>query len=621
MTLLVTAPFAVAQSLDSTQILREAEVRDMRKTPLDFGKNIQTLPSNALQTNLSSLLQGSSQVLVKSYGAGMLGSLSIRGTGAAHSPILWNGLNIQNSASGQQDLSLLQSFLFDNIELNAGAQNNLSTGGILGGSILLGQQKIYAQDHVLAGMDFGSFGTQRYRLGFDNKKGAWTNRFRATYQGAENNYSFTNRVVLADSTQTLQHGRTDLFAALNETRYQSDDGWEAGISAWYQRANREIPETMLAPSLAMQQDESIRVSGFWEKGDSNSFLRFSSGLFTENLWFHDPEKKLQGLNNSQSWVNQGEYRRNLKNFSIQVGMNYQLDLAVSNSFKEEQAQIQSGALYGAAFGRAGKHKRLAWKADLRQAMRGDLIPAPAMSIGADYLLNSKSTFRAHLAHISRLPNLNDLYWNPGGDPDLEAEKGYSGEFSYLFSHHTKNKALQARITGFYSIIDNWIIWLPDNGFWTPQNLQRVNNRGLEWEGRFIRGRSRRYITLLYGGSFLIASNEVAKNAADRSVGKQLIYVPYWKNYLSVELKGRRAELIYRHAFTGGRYTSSDNQSFLPPYSIGDLEFSYFLRLSRRNEIQFGFSIQNIWDESYESIEWRPMPGRYFQFSINYQFSK
>ncbi len=359
MTLLVTAPFAVAQSLDSTQILREAEVRDMRKTPLDFGKNIQTLPSNALQTNLSSLLQGSSQVLVKSYGAGMLGSLSIRGTGAAHSPILWNGLNIQNSASGQQDLSLLQSFLFDNIELNAGAQNNLSTGGILGGIILLGQQKIYAQGHVLAGMDFGSFGTQRYRLGFDRKKGAWTNRFRATYQGAENNYSFTNRVVLADSTQTLQHGRTDLFAALNETRYQSDAGWEAGISAWYQRANREIPETMLAPSLAMQQDESIRVSGFWEKGDSNSFLRFSSGLFTENLWFHDPEKKLQGLNNSQSWVNQGEYRRNLKNFSIQVGMNYQLDLAVSNSFKEEQVQIQSGALYGAAFGKAGKHQRLA----------------------------------------------------------------------------------------------------------------------------------------------------------------------------------------------------------------------------------------------------------------------
>jgi len=621
MALLVTAQFAVAQSLDSTQILREAEVRDMRKAPLDYGKTIQHLPINSLQTNLGTLLQGSSQVLIKSYGPGMLGSLSIRGTGAAHSPILWNGLNIQNNMSSQQDLSLIQGFLFDAIQLNAGAQNNLSTGGILGGSIALGQQKIFQPLQIDLGMDFGSFGTQRYRLGIDSKKGAWTNRFRTIYQEAQNNITFNNRTVLADSLQTLQHAHTALFAAINETRYLSKSGWEAGFSAWYQRSERQIPETMLQSSIATQQDEAFRFNGFWEKGDSNSYLRFTSGLFAENLWYHDPEKKLEGLNNGITWVNQGEYRKKLEHFSVQAGVNYQIDQANSNSFKNGGVQIHSGAIYGAAYGNTGKHKRISWKADIRQAMRGTLIPKPAFSLGADYLLSSKSTFRAHLSHISRLPNLNDLYWNPGGDPDLQPEKGYSGEFSYLFSHHTKRKAVHVRLTGFYSIIDQWIIWLPDNGFWTPQNLQKVHNRGLEWEGRFIKRIQKSYLTLLYGGTFLLASNEEAKNAQDLSVGKQLIYVPYWKNYASLELRNRRGTLIYRHAFTGGRYTSSDNQSFLAPYSVGDLELNYTFNINRKQRLQAGFSIQNIWNESFESIEWRPMPGRYYQLSINYQFYK
>jgi len=620
MALLVTAQFAVAQSLDSTQILREAEVRDMRKAPLDYGKNIQYLPTNSLQTNLGTLLQGSSQVLIKSYGPGMLGSLSIRGTGAAHSPILWNGLTIQNTMNGQQDMSLLQGFLFDDVQLNAGAQNNLSTGGILGGSITLGQNELLYPGQVLLGMDFGTFGTQRYRLGIDGKKGGWTNRFRATVQDAQNDFSFTNRTTQKDSIQTLNHAHTQLFAALNETRYQSKAGWQAGFSAWYQRSDREIPETMLSTSIATQQDESFRLNGFWEQGDSIQFFKINSGLFAENLWYHDPEKHLEGLNHSLTWVNQAEYRRSFKVFSLQAGLNYQIDQAGSNGFTQENVQLQSGALYGAAYGRIGKHQRISWKADIRQAMRGTLIPGPAFSLGADYLATSKSTFRAHLSHVSRLPNLNDLYWNPGGDLDLLPEKGYSGELSYIFAHHTKNKSLQARITGFYSIIDQWIIWLPNNGFWTPQNLQKVHNRGLEWEGRFIQSQGKKYLTLLYGGTFILASNEEAKNSQDLSVGKQLIYVPFWKNYASIQLEGKAWKIIYRHSFTGGRYTSSDNESFLIPYSVGDLETSYQLR-SKQNMLELGFSIQNIWNESYESIEWRPMPGRYFQLSINYQFTK
>ena len=56
---------------------------------------------------VAELLQDRTPLYIKSYGPGQLASISIRGTSAQHTAVLWNGLNIMLPTLGQNDFALL----------------------------------------------------------------------------------------------------------------------------------------------------------------------------------------------------------------------------------------------------------------------------------------------------------------------------------------------------------------------------------------------------------------------------------------------------------------------------------------------------------------------------------
>lgn len=601
-----------AQTQDSTRTLPEAEVRGEGGKKQDIGKSIQILKATPLQFDLGSMLQGSSPVTIKSYGPGMLSSLSIRGTGAAHTAILWHGLNIQNGMNGQQDLSLIPGFLFDQTEIRTGTQNVPSTGGILGGRIDLNNANHDNRYAFNLGAGFGSFGTSRYYIGLDVSDKNWSNRTRVARQSLDNRYSYFDRSVPGNPEKTMEHASAEQTSVLNEFQYHFNQNSRAGLGIWYSEAKREIPPTLLSSSTANQYDQSMRMAGFYESISEHKMFRVSSGLFLDKLWYRDLQKKINAENESRRWTNQVSWESRGQKINWELGAGLQTDMAKSPDYLNKEVQLTTLSIYGGLHGTLGS--RVRWHADLRQEMRDQQLPKPSASLGADYQLTHKSKLTLYVAHISRLPNLNDLYWNPGGNPDLKAESGFSGELGYRFLQETKSSRLKAKVQAYYSIINNWIIWLPEAGYWTPQNLQQVHNRGLEWEASVEKATRGLVGQFLYGGSFTLASNEKAKNSQDLSVGKQLIYVPFWKNYVLGQLQFKGIQLLYRHSFTGGRYTSTDNTSFLPAYSTGDIELNYQLK-KKASVFVFGGSVQNLWDVRYESVEWRPMPGRYFQASI------
>ena len=66
-----------------------------------------------------------------------------------------------------------------------------------------------------------------------------------------------------------------------------------------------------------------------------------------------------------------------------------------------------------------------------------------------------------LSTLYRLPGLNDLYWMPGGNPDLKPEYGYSAEAGSKLSWKSQNKKTKVSFepTYFNRYIYNWIIWI------------------------------------------------------------------------------------------------------------------------------------------------------------------
>src|SRR5688572_8658927 len=74
--------------LDTMQLLKEVEVTAQRIDLTDIGKHSDHLDSMAIEIHqhhdLASLLSSQTPLFVRSYGAGTLATLGIRGGGAAH---------------------------------------------------------------------------------------------------------------------------------------------------------------------------------------------------------------------------------------------------------------------------------------------------------------------------------------------------------------------------------------------------------------------------------------------------------------------------------------------------------------------------------------------------------
>src|SRR5918995_1492382 len=78
-------------------------------------------------------------IYLKTYGNNQLSTVTIRGTTASQTAVLWNGININSPTLGQTDFSLIPLFLFDEVSLQYGTGSALYGSDAIGGSIMLGQ--------------------------------------------------------------------------------------------------------------------------------------------------------------------------------------------------------------------------------------------------------------------------------------------------------------------------------------------------------------------------------------------------------------------------------------------------------------------------------------------------
>ncbi len=106
-----------------------------------------------------------------------------------------------------------------------------------------------------------------------------------------------------------------------------------------------------------------------------------------------------------------------------------------------------------------------------------------------------------------------------------------------------------------------------------------------------------------------------------SYGKQLVYIPLHSGNFLVSLSFRGYSITYQHNSYSERFTTSSNdptrRDWLYPYFMNDImtgkEFSVG-NLTFSAELK----IYNLFNESYHSILYRPMPGRNYHivFMVN-----
>ena len=587
--------------------------------------------SNFLKSNytsLSDLLTNASTISFKNYGAGGSSTISFRGTNANHTKVLWNGLSIGSSMLGLLDFSTIPTNSSDKIEIQYGAASAEYGSAAMGGVILLNTNNPFENksNKISFSQTYASTDAAISQLSVKFGEEKIRSIFTLNYLINQNHYRFSNYTQFNNPKQNQINAEVKSGGIIHQLYYQLNSRSLFSLHSWYQESDRNIgPPIFNRNQTAYQLDHSLRnIASF--SSIKNSFHRYKWTLGHNREYIRYVNRLKAGSTNLEL----------LNSKSTFDAINF--EFAYARNFVRRNEQINLSSIYeGASIADYGKYQyrfrnslaineefilKSNWTIDFinryEYALRKNLF-ASQISFNKKNLLNKDIAIGLGLSKNYNLPSLNDLYWQPGGNPSLLAEQGLEIDLNLKYK---KNSDLIS-LNSYYGTIKNWILWQPaaiENGIWTPQNLRQVNIYGLELIATMNRKLGEFYIQTNYNFSINHAINSKSMSSNDQSVGKQLIYVPINKSSLMLKLSRRNTWFQYSFNYNGFRYTSSDNKQFLPTYLLHDIALGH-LFLHQQNQYQILFRIENIGNKNIESIPFRPLPGRVYSINLQLYLNK
>lgn len=611
--LMLASARALAQ-VDTSFVLETVSVMASRFRHTPVGYQSITLDSNRLQQipslSIADLLQQNTGIFIKSYGLGSLATSSIRGASAQHTAVVWNGFPIQSPMLGQLDLALLPASFLDEVQVQYGGNGALWGSGAVGGVLQLNNKLPYNQGWQFRwNSQIGSFSQwhQDVKINFSNKKIAHSTRI--LYQSAKNDFPY--RVTSNASAQRQQNAGFQQVAILQDNRVQLNPNQSLSFRIWVSQAEQKIPPTTTQNfSIAKQDNGFLRATVDWQFTKNQWIAQIRMGVFYDDIHYRD---SIAGINSpSHSWtsISEAEAQWNLNaQHRLHIGINHTFAKGEADGYPEGQGQRQS-ALFAAY-----RWQVSTWRSQLslRQGFANhDLIP----SFGLEHDITKWILIKANITKNFRLPTLNDLYWQPGGNPSLQPENGWAEELTAQTHWKSKYWRFSYSIIGFNRNVDNWILWIPGNTFWSPQNISQVWSRGIEQRLNW-KLETRNWKLELSGGYDWIRSTQ-ERAANEVNVNKQLIYVPIHQAFGRLSFIWQALQISYQHQYTGSVFTRSDNLASLPDYQLGFLNGRYGREFSSFKGSLF-LQINNLWNIEYRVIERRRMPGQNFQLGVTLDF--
>ncbi|MDF1673258.1 MAG: TonB-dependent receptor [Vicingaceae bacterium] len=577
--------------------------------------------------NLSELLNSSSPVFVKTYGSGSLASVSFRGTGANHTSVLWNGVTLNSPMNGQVDFSLFPTPFIDDATLYHGASGLINGSGALGGSVELNNATSFNRGFsTTMQQSIGSFGNyiSNAKISYSNQK--WLTETQFYFNTNKNNFEFTNVAFKEQPRITQQNANLKQYG-LQQAIYRHLKNNKLGVRFWYFNSNRELPTSMLSmlnddviPANETQQDESYRVMLEWSGFTSKLNYRITSAYLKDKLIYKNNSSSTHSTSNTEVFDNKLNTSTYLNyNFTLKNVLSVRYEQAKTDGFNQSHSRFNNYWLLGID----KQIKRLNLSVFNRTMMVSDEVQMVAPSLGVLYGLTKGNhlKIKANAAINYNYPTFNDLYWSVGGNEDLQQEKAEMVELGASYKAKIRSTVFTNEVTAFYSHVYDWIIWLPTNiNIWSPTNLREVENKGIEYSLKLNTTYQKLKIKFNGNYAYTISTNRKAKNYNDNSVNKQLIYVPYHQINYTLELSLMSFQLSYNYNYIGRRFMSTDNNWYLPANYISNVSIAKDFKVNSKTKLNGSLKVNNIFNQDYQAIAWRAMPGRNYLFTLSFQFN-
>lgn len=608
-----------AQVPEDTVRLEGVEVIAVRQGLFGAGMKVQRLDSAALDrrraASVGDLLANTTPVFVKSYGLGSLATTSFRGGGASHTAVLWNGFNIGSPMNGQIDLSLIPMFAADDVGLQYGGSSALWGSGAVGGTVQMSTTPSFNAGLQVDGLlALGSFGDRRQQVRVRFGRERWGASVGFHGADARNDFEIRNRTGSGTPRRQSNAGSAQ-YGLLSEFHGRPTARQRFSLRYWVQSTDRAVPPTLVQEqSTARQEDVSHRLTAEWQQAGPRVIWMARTALFDERLdWYANA---VDGAAQSRSLASISEVEGRIRvaaDHALNIGANNSWARARSDGYPEGPRQNRA-ALYAAY--RYSRGERWAAALSLRQEMLDrDMVPFTA-SLGGNHRIVRGVELKLNVARIYRVPTFNDLYWRPGGTPDLRAENGHSGDLGVSWRGAHGLFTWRTEVTWFNRWVHDWIIWLPGPVYWSPRNVQEVWSRGVESDTELRVRMGGAVLTLGVMTNHVVSTNQRATTVNDASVDKQMIYVPMYSGNARAGIEWHGFSVNISGVYTGYRYLSTDNRDFLEPYALLNASATYRLRSKGRCTWSIFIHGNNLLDADYQVMLNRPMPLRNHQAGVS-----
>ncbi|MFC1481982.1 TonB-dependent receptor plug domain-containing protein [Candidatus Neomarinimicrobiota bacterium] len=542
--------------------------------------------------------------VVYNYGGpNTLQTVAIGGGAAAHTVVLLDGMPLNSPAWGGYDMAGIPAEILGSIDIlthGGGAQySSAALGGVVNLSPRIGRTAI--------NISGGSYGLAR---------------IGAMYGGA--------RLALAAGTQKYRGDypyHVDRLTGIREESnshsayvYLGDSGAADGNFRWqglFTSNYRDLPGPLTAPTPGSSQgDEQALVGLSYRLKHKHSTSRWNSYINAQVIRFELNKKDPARVHRVGTVGGSYEFDRS---WQSHLGSMTRIEMR-HDRYNSTDANIHERTTFG-----------VVQQATLTLAKRLVMIPIMRYNHDAgglnwltgEGILRYSSTGSSLLDDLTivwsknlRQPGFNDLYWVPGGNPKLDAEKSTSVGIK---SRWSLPLALSLGIESTQTQYDQLIQWLPQaSGGSSATNLNAASTASLVTylNGAFFDGR----LEMQFGWDHL-----ATKNLTDsHNQGKELRYSPahQLRFHITTALSDR-VELVLNGAGYS-RYISAYGvpDKFEPGAGKLDLHLHWnnmeeLLGASRLTWLQLHSSLSfiNLTDESLAFRIGYPEPGRSVNITI------
>ncbi len=534
--------------------------------------------------NLAEQFNAETAIFFKSYGSGNLSTIAYRGTAASHTAVLWNGVPINSLLNGQTDFSTLHLANADIFSIGSGE----AIGGVvrLDETIEFGTPAIAVQ--ALTSMASYQSYEGLLRVKYNTKK-IYTS-FNYSKEQAVNNYPYYNTTIINDNADFDTQNLGGTLA------YKFSKNHEFSLQLLATKTQRNTARTLSSSNNAYLELENTLGLAKWKFEHNKYSHQFLYSLRRENSNYQFDKR----------FDNYSKHKANQQIISYQpkfeldkkrsVAMEFTTDFTKANgdNIVAHQTNLtQIKAKYQQKF-----NTKNTVKIKLAQGFSSVYAVPFTFDVYYTNIMSDKMTVSLRAKKNYRLPTFNDLYWNPGGNPNLKPE--YSTSYETSINYKGNNTFFKATL--FYIQSKDLIKWRPQSGMlWSPVNINRAANYGFEFS-----------ISKSINKLYLKANYNYIK-ATNLDLDKQITYVPKHQVRFLTRFTLDKFNIAMNNSYTSSVFITTSNTQKLKGYLLTDFNFNYKIH----KDITLSLAVNNAFDMHYMAYADRPMPGRNFKIKLIY----